>query len=370
MKKIVYISLLCLFLSVNSLSAGQETGIKLWGSNYVDINGYHYLNNTESDSLKFGGMNTLNLNFHNRNKRYGKIEGNFDLIIPFGLTADQFQNLIEQSEQSDTLSLPYYPIFVQGNAPILLDIRKLYASVYLSFADITLGRQIVNFGKGCIFSPIDVFSTVDVSDINFQRHGSDIAAVKIPFSYLSGCDLITEFPRKHREYSSALRLYHHMWGFDFAANAIYKHRSDDFIGGISFKGDAFVGIYGEFVEHCKDDFKTKYFEGMLGADYSIKNTFFFRIEYLYKNPNISSQWGKHNIFASAEYMINDLMRVSMNVLGSDVSGNAQTIMYMGQFYYNILQNVNVVLYTRYFSYKQENPLLPDLEYAVRVEVKF
>ena len=369
MKKILIISFMIFALTVNWLSAEKLTGMKIWGSNFIDIRGYHYFKNGE-DSLKFGGMNTFRFNFHNRNKRYGKIEGNFDLIIPFGFTADQFQTLIDQSEASDTLSMPYYPLFVHGNTPVLLDIRKLYLSLYLPFADITLGRQIVNYGKGVVFSPIDVFSTIDVANINFERHGSDIAAVKIPFSYLSGLDVVTEFPRKHHEYSSALRGYFNTLGFDVAVNTIYKHRAEELIAGLSFKGDAFFGVYGELVEHFADDLSKKYFEGMFGLDYSIKNALYLRTEYYYKNTNLQNEWGKHNLFVSLKYLINDLMNVSAHVIGSDAGGNDQMLMYSGQFYYNILQNVNVIFYTRYFSYKEEIASAPDLEYAVRVEVKF
>jgi len=369
MKKIAFIFFIIFILTTGWLCAEKPTGMKIWGSNFIDISGYHYLKNGE-DSLKFGGMNTFRFNFHNRNKRYGKIEGNFDLIIPFGLTADQFQNLIDQTEESDTLAMPYYPLFVHGNTPVLLDIRKLYLSVYLPFADITLGRQIINYGKGVVFSPIDVFSTIDVANINFERHGSDIASAKIPFSHLSGLDVMTEFPRKHHEYSSAFRGYFNTLGFDVAVNTIYKHRAEELITGLSFKGDAFFGVYGELVEHFADDLSKKYFEGMFGLDYSIKNTFLFRTEYYYKNSNIQNEWGKHNLFISMQYLINDLMNISAHVIGSDVGRDDQMLIYSGQFYYNILQNVNVIFYTRYLTYKEVNASVPDLEYAVRVEVKF
>ena len=312
-------------------------------------------------------MNTFRFNFQNRNKRYAKIVGNFDLIIPFGYTADQFQDLIDAS---NTLSTPYYPLFVYGNTPVLLDIRKLYVSVYLPFADISLGRQIINYGKGLVFSPIDVFSTVDVTNINFERHGSDVTAIKIPFSFLSGLDLITELPRKNHEYSTAVRGYFNTIGFDFALNTIYKHKAQELIAGLSFKGDAFFGVYGELVEHFANDFADKYFEGMLGLDYSIDNTYIFTTEYYYKNSNIQNEWGKHNLFLSFQYVINDLMNVSTHVIGSDIGQDNQMVIYMGQFFYNILQNVDLITYARYFSYKNDLDIVPDLEYAVRVEVKF
>lgn len=365
MKKYGFIILLLVILT-SSLFADTQSGLKLWGSNFIDLSGYHYLNN-EKDSLKIGAMNTFRLNFQNRNKRYAKIVGNVDLIIPFGYTSDQFQTLVDAS---DSLSSPYYPLFVYGNTPVMLDIRKLYFSVYLPFADISLGRQIINYGKGVVFSPIDVFSTVDVTNINFERHGSDVAAIKIPFSYLSGLDLITELPRKNHEYSSAVRGYFNTMGFDFALNTIYKHRAQELIAGLSFKGDVFFGVYGELVEHFANDYKDKYSDGMLGIDYSIDNTYIFTTEYYYKNRNIQNEWGKHNLFFSFKYVINDLMNISTHMIGSDIGNKDQLVMYMGQFYYNILQNVDVITYARYFSYKNDLDTLPDLEYAVRVEVKF
>ena len=64
------------------------------------------------------------------------------------------------------------------------------------------------------------------------------------------------------------------------------------------------------------------------------------------------------------------MNVSVHAIGSDVGGNEQMLMYMGQWNYNILQNVDVIFHTRYYSLKEDIASAPDLEYAIRIEVKF
>ena len=360
---IITFTLLC----ITSIKAEQKSGIRFRGSMYTDLGLLHSVHSSSEDEADFAGMSVLSVNLKNANRKFGKVEGLFDVIIPYGSMIERY---IPDSIDSDSTLLDLYKLFSFGNAPMLLDLRKLYLSMYLPFADITIGRQIINFGKGLVFSPIDVFSSVELYDINFRRRGTDIANIRIPFSDLAGLDITTELPFIDDNFSTAAKLFATFFDFDFSLIGMYRNASadadfeDEAVAGFTFKGDMEIGIYGEAVVHVLTDSRDAFFEGMLGADYSIKDKWYFMTEYLYKQHDWSNSiWGEHNLFGSIRYNINDLMNVSGNVIYDFQHESSLGIL---QWYYNILQNVNTIIYIQ----GTDSSIGQYLMYALRAEVKF
>ena len=357
---------ICLFCAITT-NAEQKSGIRFRGSMYSDLGLLHTVHSISEDEADFAGMSVLSVNLKNTNRKFGKVEGLFDVIIPYGSMIERY---IPDSIDSDSSLLDLYKLFSFGKAPVLLDIRKLYLSMYLPFADITIGRQIINFGKGFVFSPIDVFSSVELFDINYRRRGSDIANIRIPFSDLAGLDITTELPFIDDNFSTAIKLFATILDFDFSLVGMYRNAGDDTdfedeaVVGLTFKGDLEVGIYGEAVTHILTDSGEVFFEGMFGADYSIKDKWYFVAEYLYKQYNWSNSiWGEHNLFGSIRYNINDIMNVSGNVIYDFEHESTLGIL---QWYYNILQNVNTIIYIQ----GTDSSIGQFLMYSLRVEVKF
>jgi len=186
--------------------------------------------------VTFGGSGLFNLNLRNVNREFAKVEPNLDLGTLYGRYADLYL-------QANPTSLEL------NGVPAYLNLRKLYMSMFLPFGDLSLGRQIVNFGKGTVFSPIDVFSRVDLLELTFRHQGSDVGQLAVPFSDLSGVEAIVEDPASSREHSSAIKLYANTFGWDLAAVALHRHVSEETLAAIVCKGDAFVGVYGEVVPH-------------------------------------------------------------------------------------------------------------------------
>ncbi len=360
---------ICIFIVITA-HAEKKSGIRFRGSMYSDLGIIQTVHSHTKDDVHFAGMSILSLNFKNTNRKYGKVEGLFDIMIPYGKMIERYI-----PAQSDTTNnweslLEFYQLFSFEKAPILLNLRKFYLSIFLPFADVTIGRQIINLGKGLLFSPIDVFSTIEILDINFRRNGADIVAVGIPFSNLTGIDFITELPFLQNDYSLATKFYTTLFDFDFSIVGIFKkkkavnNKKDEIVLGICFKGDAEIGIYSEMVTHYLYKSKKNYFEGMIGADYSIKGKWYFIVEYLYKQYNWEqSVWGEHNLFSSLRYSINDITNVSTNII-YDFQQNS--VVGIVQWYYNILQNVNTIAYIQ----GSDNSFSTNLMYALRVEVKF
>ncbi len=352
-------------LLVSACAAAQEQsaqlGLEFHGSIYSDLSLYHY-DIMDGDSLVFGGRNTLALNVKNTNREHGKLEASLDIVALYGAQADGVFGLVPDA----ALSL----VALEG-APVLLDLRKLYYAIYLPFVDLSVGRQIINFGKGFVFSPLDAFSQVDIIDIAFRRRGSDVVAARFPLGTLAGVDLIAEFPVAGGEHVSAGKLFANIFGFDWSALGIYSHRCDELTVGMAFKGDVEIGVYGEAAEHFLEGIDNRYFEMMLGADYSLaEGDLVMQAEYLHsgKDDSVRSMWGKHNAFVSLTYRINDIMRVSGSAINNFTD---ETTIATLQYFYNILQNVDAVVYVRGYRGGIDSLLaLPDVEYSLRVEVKF
>jgi hypothetical protein len=363
-----------IFLSLLLLSAalaadGAETGtaaprgLEFFGSLYTDAGLYHYLNRGEKDSALFSGVSVLALRFRNVNRTYAKVEGDFEVVLPYGTLAD-----LLSPDRNDS-ALAGAALYGMGTTPLLFDIRKLYLECYLPFADIALGRQIINFGKGVLFSPLDVFSSVQIMDLNFRRNGSTVASARIPLGDLTGIDCIVEAPIESTEHSSAARLFTTVAGWDVSAVTLYRHGSEEVLLGTAFKGDAVAGLYGELVQHLAGRAGKGYFEGMAGADYSIHNTWFFNAEYFYRDrcgAGPLSLWGHHNLYASVQFAPSELVRLS--ITGIHGFEDRRTISMLGCFY-NVLQNADLVAYIRGYD-NLRSIGAPDLQYAVRVEVKF
>ncbi len=352
---------------------------------YGDIGLFHYRQPSASDSVSLGGVGLLTVDFENSNQHHAKVEGSFDVILPWGLTADRlFGSLTPpgsgpEEPQTDSLSTlvrrelskagaRVLNLVTMGKAPMLFDMRELYLAAYLPWADVAMGRQIINFGKGFLFSPLDAFSRVEITDIAFRRQGSDVLNIRIPLGMVSGIDIIAEAPFPAREHTSAIKVFGTLRDWDLSGVAMYKHRGEEALLGFGFKGDLVVGLYGEMVGHFQKSIDSRYFETMLGTDYSIDNRWIFTVEYAwYEKPSPFSIWSHHNVFFQGQYVINDLMTLGGNVIHAfDDDRTIATALYT----YNILQNVDMSAYVR--SYRNLNQFgeVHNLEYAIRTEVGF
>ncbi len=354
-----------IFIIVFSLLAKGNGGLNLKGGMYSELGIVQTYDREKKDEVNFTGKSVLSLSFKNSNRKFGKVESDFDLILPYGSSILEYSPAFTDSLNSNILEL-----FSFGKTPLLLDIRKFYLSIYLPFADISIGRQIINFGKGLVFSPVDAFAMVELQDINLRKTGSDIVNVKIPIGDLSGIDLIVEMPFLEKGFSSAIKTFTTVNTFDLSLLGIYKKAGDDsdieneILGGFSFKGDLVVGLYGEGVVHYIYESNNAYFESMLGIDYSVKGKWIFALEYLYKQQEWQkSFWGENNIFGSAQFVINELANLSGSLIY-----NFEDNMTLGtlQFNYNILQNVNTVLYVQGIDSESGS----FMKYSLRAEVKF
>ena len=356
MRKILCTSLL--LLAAMTGSGSDRAGLTAHGALQLDGSGWYRDADGIDSSLDFSGMNMLTLNVKTPLLKSAKVEGLIDIYQIYGAYA----------ELAQSAAVPQTAVLFTGRAPLLADLRMLYGALYLPWADITLGRQIVNYGKGTLFSPLDAFSTVNLLELSFKRSGSDIAMAAFPAGDLSGIDVVTEFPTGTAEYASSVRGFTTLGGWDLSAVGIYRHRSREGIGGIAFKGDLVVGLIGEAVARYSRECGDWSAEAMGGIDYSVKNTWFFLAEYWYRRRDYGNpMYGRHNLFGSVQYIINDLMSFSLVAVGVAPEKNMLATL---QYSWNILQSVTTTLYCRYYRFDSLGALLPQGEIGTRVVISF
>jgi hypothetical protein len=363
---------ICIFILLVDLDHSCAGGIDLNGDLYTDLSLFHY-HQTGKDSEKFSGVSLLELKAENSNKKSFKFRTNIDFYLLYGE-----QSKVYKSVPADISRL------LRNKAPAKIDLRELYFTLYAQFADIGIGRQIINFGKGNVLSPIDIFSPVNITDLNFKRNGSDVVNIKIPLGTVSGIDCITELPVDQQEHTSAMKLFTNISNFDLDLIGMYRHMAREAIIGVSFKGDVFTGVYGEYAGHFYRDTHKYVNEFMIGADYSLlSNDLIFNIEYSYNqnplNPDTMSivslsrikrpLFRRHYLFFNTQYSVNELFSLSGNVIY-----NIQDTALLGtaMIRYNILQNVNITGYVRGL-HNNLNGLdinQPLVIYGVRAEVSF
>jgi hypothetical protein len=369
---LIVISFSCAVFSETSV----EHGLVVSGFSQNDVDGLETFDKSKSLGSQFdvAGTNLLTLNAQNAASTHLKFDASADLWLLLGAYADAFRRA-DSASGAAVLESP--------SAALVLDIRKLYGALYLPFADFSLGRQIISFGEGLVFSPIDVFSSVNILDLSLRRRGSDVARVRVPLSDLSGVDATVKISSRADGVAGAIEAYGHSGSFDIAGVGIYQGANREYITGLEFKGDLVAGIYGELVEHWRSG-GYRSFIGMLGADYSIGDDWYFVAEYLYNErpqaPSGPSQFSilqtnvtlthNHYGFGMIRYKINDLMNVSLSAI-ADIT--AKSGVYTGQYSYNVLQNATIVAYVQGYP-ASSNGLVPVpygvVTYGLRVTVAF
>jgi hypothetical protein len=354
----------------------QEGGIVFSGVSQNDIVALELVDKSKPvcDQFDFAGANLLTLTMRNANAKVVRVDASVDFWLLLGAYADAYRRA-DSSQAPAMLQSP--------SAAFIADVRKLYCALYLPYADISIGRQIVSFGQGMVFSPIDVFSSVNILDLSLRRRGSDVARVRVPFGDLAGIDALAKVGSRSEGIAAAIKGFGHLGTFDIASIGIYQTDLNEFVTGLTFKGDLAAGVYGELVEHWRYS-GYRAFVGMLGADYSINGDWYVTVEYLYNEKpqpaGTPSQFSlvqtnialmhNHYGFLSARYKINDLMNVSASAI-ADISAKSGFI--TAQYSYNVLQNADVVVYVQGYP-ASINGLLPipyaEVTYGVRVKVAF
>jgi len=223
-----------------------------------------------------------------------------------------------------------------------LDIAKLYVTFSFPQADLSLGRLIVNYGKGRLFSPSDLFSAVNLQDQALGRIGTDVVRLQIPLSDLAGLDLVSTLALPPEQAVFGGRTFASLGGWDLSvmlfqnggglaglqnstagvAGSPESPAEPALLGGFDWKGDLILGFYGEALVAIPYEgyrlvpARTGYALA-LGADYSFGGTWFCTLEYqgnFGQGPRLGQFRADTNLFASLSWKWDDWTSVNGHLI--------------------------------------------------------
>jgi hypothetical protein len=232
------IIVLSLFLAAGAAAAGTESTWFLGG----EVTGLGLAMDSQGlsglglpDGWTYGGSTTLSASLGVRGQRT-RAEASFDVAALTGKSAALAMALAPVSGA---------PVAGDAESAVSARLRTLWARLDLDWASVEIGRQVVNYGRGALWSPVDLFALVDRSGVSPDRLGTDALRVKIPLGDLSGLDLVAAPNSDPGKGRYATRLSGDMQGFDGGLLGAWDGTSGRIVGAADFKFDLEAAFYGE-----------------------------------------------------------------------------------------------------------------------------
>jgi hypothetical protein len=216
--------------------------------------------------------------------------------------------------RADEVLVPSSPA---GDYAVAARVRTLYTRLDLDWISFSAGRQVINYGRGTLWSPTDIFTELDLSGISPVRRGTDAVRVTIPLGETAGADLVAAptFSPADGRYSARVNAL--VGDVDAAVVAARDGAGRGWQFGADFKTDLVVGLTGEAIYEQPDAGGWGWVRAAAGADWSIGD-FILAAEYYYNGGGITADLlfpGTHNLTASVTWTASEFLLFSLTVIG-------------------------------------------------------
>jgi len=320
--------------AVSPLAASRTSGLSLTGSASADVL-WSILEPFDEAARTGGysGFTTLSLDAMGGDRNEAKVEASAVVRMIYGDAASALRTSMS------------------------FELRKLYLSVYTRLADLSAGRMIINYGRGTVFSPVDLFSSVDTADLDLGRTGTDAVRVLLPLGDFSGLDLVATLDRMAGDAIAGGRLYGNLAGLDFGISAFGDGLADgsgDLVTGLDFKGDLELGISAEAVARlpCSEwepDASEAVYSLMAGLDYSIGGAWFFDAEYLWNvragsATAVGNFTSDHYLFGSVSWKPDELTAIDLRCIAAPTEPSMQATLSLSR---SVASGANLTGYALY-----------------------
>jgi hypothetical protein len=296
-----------------------------------------------ASDVTFGSSSTLGLALRAGGGR-ARAEASIEAAVLTGASAQVAWAIAASSfARPDELLLPAVAGGGSPDAAIAARIRTLYAKLDLDWASFTAGRQVLNYGRGALWTPTDIFTELDLAGISPVRRGTDAIRVVVPLGVTGGLDLAaapTTFPASGKY---AARLGGLLGDVDGAVMAARDGTEKSWLAGADFKADLVVGLYGDAIYAQPDSGGWGALRVAAGADWSFGD-FIVAAEYYYNGGGSSADIlfpGSHNAYGSFTWKVSELFDLSLATV-VDVEGGAGTGTLLAQI--SAAQNATVTAY--------------------------
>lgn len=329
---------LLILLSAAVSAAGQDVGLRLSGEASADaVAGIaDPFESRGPRSSTYSAATAFRLDGRGGIAGSGKVEASALVRLLYGDAAARARSLAAASLAGavgggDAEKLAAFVLGAEG--PVLVpELKKLYFAVYGEAADVSVGRMVVNYGRGTAFSPVDVFSAVDAGDpaAAFGRAGTDAVRVSVPAGDLGGVDLVSSLSASIEATTFGGRAFGDLSGWDWGASAFRAGRTaaggEALLVGLDLKGDLELGLCAEALVRLpiRDGLPVTSgaaWQAMAGADYSLSNEWFFDAEYQFSSsggeaPAAGTFRAAHTAFASVSWKPDEVLAVDARAVAN------------------------------------------------------
>ena len=297
-----------------------------------------------ASDVTFGSTSTLGLAFRAGGGR-ARAEASIEAAVLTGASA-QLAWAIAASPfaRTDELLLPADAGGAGSpDTAIAARVRTLYAKLDLDWASFTAGRQVLNYGRGALWTPTDIFTELDLSGISPVRRGTDAVRIVVPLDVTAGLDLAAAPTTSPGNGRYAARLGGLLGDVEAAVMAARDGSGKSWLAGADFKADVVVGLYGDAIYAQPDSGGWGTVRAAVGADWSFGD-FIIAAEYYYNGGGSSSDVlypGTHNAYGSVTWKASELFVLSLTGV-LDIAGGAGTGTLLAQI--SAAQNADVTAY--------------------------
>jgi len=252
----------------------------VWADGGLDIRGsvqggggYFLLQGGGNTNHSYGSQILWRIQVVNTDTEYGQFDALVDINQWGGVLTNTTSGLLFWSSGRESM--------------FSIDVRKFLVRIKPSWGDIFIGRQLVRWGEGVVFSPLDFFSTLERSEGSFSRRGVDAVRVRFSVGENGFGEALGLLSSDWTNSSLAARGGIEVGEWYFTGAAFWNTGKNEWKGGISFKGDLGLTWYGEFLSHFSTSTNGNFLHGMVGCDYSL-DRWILRCEYTFNTAMLSN----------------------------------------------------------------------------------
>ncbi len=312
------------------------------------------------DSAEYGSASTLSLDIDARGpnaRAYASIEA---ALLSAAAAGDAWEaaGIADASslDPGGLLMAPAYDSTATDAPPTLLQarFRSLYVKIDRDWASLIVGRQVIKYQRGALWSPTDVYTELDLSGISPVRRGADALRLSFPLGATGAFELAAAPSADLADGAFAdgrcsARLSGMVLGIDAAALAFRDGRPGSAGGGSWNAGaavgaDLGLGLDAEVLATWPDSGEA-WMRAALGADWSI-GRLVLAAEYYYNGGGPAADPaapGSHNAYAAASWAALDLASFSAS---GTVGFSAESWSAALSASISAAQNAQVVAYAR------------------------
>ena len=324
------------FVGPSGAAAQASQGTTFGGSVLEQAYGsYSGSGGFSSGDFGYGSSTTLELDLDAKGPR-ARASASLEAAVLDGASAQSTWLLIEEGQvPADELFVPAARPDSGSDLLMAARVRTLYVKLDADRASLTAGRQVINYERGALWSPTDIFTTLDLTGLSPIRLGSDALRLAFPFGETGALDLVAAPGAKPARGLYSARLSGFPLGVDGALFAARDGASRIGYMGADFKADLELGFYGDLSYALPDSGAAESAAGSaagsagrlraaVGADWSTGD-FIFAAEYYYNGVGSAADPlfpGAHNVYGDLTWRASELLSVSASVIEdcSDRSG--------------------------------------------------